>query len=30
MYQAAIGAKTFSEPYAGVSWLGPSLITPRS
>ena len=27
-YQAAIGAKTFSEPYAGVSWLGVSLITP--
>jgi alpha-glucoside transport system permease protein len=27
-YQTAIGAKTFSEPYAGVSWLGSSLITP--
>ncbi len=27
-YRAAIGAKTFSEPYAGVSWLGASLITP--
>ena len=27
-YRAAIGADTFSEPYAGVSWLGPSLITP--
>ncbi len=27
-YRAAIGASTFSEPYAGVSWLGPSLITP--
>ncbi len=27
-YQAAIGADTFSEAYAGVSWLGPSLITP--
>ncbi len=27
-YQAAIGADTFSEPYAGVSWLGVSLITP--
>ncbi len=27
-YQAAIGADTFSEPYAGVSWLSESLITP--
>jgi alpha-glucoside transport system permease protein len=27
-YRAAIGPKTFSEPYAGVSWLGPSLIVP--
>ena len=27
-YRAAIGAATFSQPYAGVSWLGPSLITP--
>jgi alpha-glucoside transport system permease protein len=27
-YRAAIGASTFSAPYAGVSWLGPSLITP--
>ncbi len=27
-YRAAIGADTFSEPYAGVSWLGVSLITP--
>jgi alpha-glucoside transport system permease protein len=27
-YQVAIGAATFSEPYAGVSWLGQSLITP--
>jgi alpha-glucoside transport system permease protein len=27
-YRAAIGASTFSEPYAGVSWLGSSLITP--
>ena len=27
-YRAAIGADTFSQPYAGVSWLGPSLITP--
>ncbi|MDQ3121642.1 MAG: ABC transporter permease subunit [Actinomycetota bacterium] len=27
-YQAAIGPDTFSEPYAGVSWLGASLITP--
>jgi alpha-glucoside transport system permease protein len=27
-YLAAIGPDTFSQPYAGVSWLGPSLITP--
>ena len=27
-YRAAIGADTFSQPYAGVSWLGVSLITP--
>jgi alpha-glucoside transport system permease protein len=27
-YRAAIGSDTFSEPYAGVSWLGASLITP--
>jgi alpha-glucoside transport system permease protein len=27
-YLAAIGPDTFSEPYAGVSWLGQSLITP--
>ena len=27
-YQAAIGAKTFREPYAGVSWLSEGLITP--
>ncbi len=27
-YRAAIGADTFSQPYAGVSWLGASLITP--
>jgi alpha-glucoside transport system permease protein len=27
-YRTAIGASTFSEPFAGVSWLGPSLITP--
>jgi alpha-glucoside transport system permease protein len=27
-YRAAIGADTFSVPYAGVSWLGSSLITP--
>jgi alpha-glucoside transport system permease protein len=27
-YRAAIGADTFSQPYAGVSWLGQSLITP--
>jgi alpha-glucoside transport system permease protein len=28
VYRAAIGADTFSQPYAGVSWLGQSLITP--
>lgn len=27
-YQPAIGPATFAEPYAGVSWLGASLITP--
>ena len=27
-YLAAIGPDTFSQPYEGVSWLGPSLITP--
>ena len=27
-YRAAIGADSFSQPYAGVSWLGASLITP--
>ncbi len=27
-YRAAIGADTFSVPYAGVSWLGSGLITP--
>jgi alpha-glucoside transport system permease protein len=27
-YRAAIGPDTFSQPYAGVSWLGESLITP--
>jgi alpha-glucoside transport system permease protein len=27
-FQAAIGSDTFAEPYAGVAWLGPSLITP--
>ena len=27
-YLAAIGPDTFSEPYAGVSWLGESLILP--
>jgi len=27
-YRAAIGPSTFSEPFAGVSWLGASLITP--
>lgn len=28
VYQAAVGSSTFSEPYAGVSWLGEKLITP--
>lgn len=28
LYQPAIGPATFAEPYAGVSWLGASLITP--
>src|SRR5919106_1365912 len=27
-YRAAIGSDTFSEPYAGVSWLGEGLILP--
>jgi alpha-glucoside transport system permease protein len=27
-YQAKIAAKTFAKPFGGVSWLGPSLITP--
>ena len=27
-YRAAIGAKTFAKPFAGVDWLGPKLITP--
>jgi alpha-glucoside transport system permease protein len=27
-YRAAIGPKTFSEPYGGVSWLGAGLILP--
>jgi alpha-glucoside transport system permease protein len=27
-YRAAIGASTFAQPFEGVSWLGPSLITP--
>ena len=27
-YLAAIGPDTFSQPFEGVSWLGPSLITP--
>jgi alpha-glucoside transport system permease protein len=27
-YHAAIGPKTFREPYAGVSWLGAGLILP--
>jgi alpha-glucoside transport system permease protein len=27
-YRAAIASNTFAQPYAGVSWLGESLITP--
>jgi alpha-glucoside transport system permease protein len=27
-YQAAVGKKTFAEPFKGTSWLGPKLITP--
>jgi alpha-glucoside transport system permease protein len=27
-YRAAIGKETFAQPYSGVSWLGPKLITP--
>ena len=27
-YQTAIAAKTFSQPFEGVSWLGEALITP--
>jgi alpha-glucoside transport system permease protein len=27
-YRAAIASDTFAQPYAGVSWLGESLITP--
>src|SRR5918995_3913277 len=27
-YRVAIGAATFAKPFAGVSWLGPRLITP--
>jgi alpha-glucoside transport system permease protein len=27
-YDAAIGADSFSQPFAGISWLGESLITP--
>lgn len=27
-HQVAVGAETFEEPFAGVDWLGPSLITP--
>ena len=27
-YRAAIGSGTFSEPFAGISWLGESLILP--
>ena len=27
-YRPAIGAATFAEPFGGVNWLGPKLITP--
>ena len=27
-YEVAIGAATFAQPFNGVSWLGPRLITP--
>jgi len=27
-YRVGIAASTFAEPYAGVNWLGPKLITP--
>jgi alpha-glucoside transport system permease protein len=27
-YRTAIGAQTFARPWGGISWLGPSLITP--
>jgi alpha-glucoside transport system permease protein len=27
-FEVAIGAETFAEPFNGVSWLGPRLITP--
>jgi alpha-glucoside transport system permease protein len=27
-YQVGVGASTFAKPFAGVSWLGPKLITP--
>jgi alpha-glucoside transport system permease protein len=27
-FRAAVGPQTFSAPFEGVSWLGPSLITP--
>jgi alpha-glucoside transport system permease protein len=27
-YNTGIGAQTFAKPFGGISWLGPSLITP--
>jgi alpha-glucoside transport system permease protein len=27
-WKASIGASTFAQPFGGISWLGPSLITP--
>jgi alpha-glucoside transport system permease protein len=29
-YRAKIGAETFQAPFAGISWLGPKLITPAA
>jgi alpha-glucoside transport system permease protein len=29
-YRAKIGAATFQEPFSGIAWLGPKLITPAA
>jgi alpha-glucoside transport system permease protein len=29
-YRVKIGAQTFKEPFAGIDWLGPKLITPAA